>query len=173
MCSNLPIKFSPCIRFIVILTSGNGLETSQSYEQIKRNYPVKYFQLNFACAQSFLTLANVFYTQIIASGDLLSQRREVVVRRDRHCFCGVIAIWNDEISYEKHEEIRRLSSSLIVRYPRVFEPLVFPSNLVEGHVKKGKIAGSWAETVDIFSCASLLKRPICTFSSSQKKMVQL
>ena len=51
----------------------------------------------------------------------------------------------------------------------MFEPLLFSSNSVEDHVKNSKITGTWAETVDIFSCASLLERPICTFSSSQKK----
>ena len=84
-------------------------------------------------------------------------------------FYGAIALWNDEVSDEKHEEICRLSSSLIERNPKVFEPLLFSSNSVEDHVKNSKITGTWAETVDIFSCASLLERLICTFSSSQKK----
>ena len=50
----------------------------------------------------------------------------------------------------------------------MFEPLLFSSNSVEDHVKNSKIAETWAETVDIFSCASLLERPIYTFLSSQK-----
>ena len=75
------------------------------------------------------------------------------------------------MSDEKHEEIRRLSSTLIEKNPKVFQPLLFSSNSVKEHVKKSKITGTWAETVDIFSCASLLQRPICTFSTSQKKMV--
>ena len=44
----------------------------------------------------------------MASGNLPSQRREVDVKRERNCFFGVIALWNDEISDEKHDEIRRL-----------------------------------------------------------------
>ena len=80
-----------------------------------------------------------------------------------------IALWNDEISNEKHEEIRTLSSSLPERNPKVFEPLLFSSNFVEDHVKNSKITGTWVETVDIFNGASFLKRSICTFSSSQKK----
>ena len=80
-----------------------------------------------------------------------------------------IALWNDEISNEKHEEIRTLSSSLTERNPKVFEPQLFSSNFVEDHVKNSKITGTWVETVDIFNGASFLKRPICTFSLSQKK----
>jgi len=70
---------------------------------------------------------------------------------------------------EKHEEIRRLSSTLIEKNPKVFRPLLFSSNSVKEHAKRSKITGTWAETVDIFSCASLLERAICTFSTSQKK----
>ena len=69
----------------------------------------------------------------------------------------------------KHEEIRRLSSTLIEKNLNVFQPLLFSSNSMKEHVKKSKITGTWAATVDIFSCASLLKRPICPFSTSQKK----
>ena len=127
------------------------------------------FSVKFTCAQPFLILANVFYIQIMASGNLPPQRREVVVRGDGNCFYGAIAHWNDEVSDEKHEEIRRLSYSLTERNPKVFEPLLFSSNCVEDHVKNSKIMGTWAETVGIFSCASPLERPICTFSSSQKK----
>ena len=105
----------------------------------------------------------------MASRILNPQRREVVVRGDGNCFYRAITLWNDEISDEKHEEIRTLSSSLIERKTKVFEPLLFSSNSVENHVKNSKITGTWAETVDIFTCASLLERLICTFSSSQKK----
>ena len=60
-------------------------------------------------------------------------------------------------------------NSLIEKYPQVFQPLLFASRSVEEHVKKSKLAGSWAETVDIFSCATLLKRTISTFSTKEKK----
>jgi len=105
----------------------------------------------------------------MASGNVPPQRREVVVRGDGNCFYRAIALWRDEMTDEKHEEIRRLSSTLIEKNPKVFQPLLFSSNSVKEHVKRSKITGTWAETVDIFSCASLLKRPICTFSTSQKK----
>ena len=105
----------------------------------------------------------------MASGNLPPQRREIVVRGDGNCFYRAIALWRDETSDKKHEEIRRLSSSLIEKNPKVFEPLLFASNSVEEHVKNSKITGTWAETVDIFSCASLLKRPFCTFSTKLRK----
>ena len=127
------------------------------------------FSVKFTRTQPFLILANVFYIQIMVSGNLPPQRREVVVRGDGNCFYRAIALWNDEISNEKHEEIRRLSSTLIGRNPKVFEPLLFSSTSVEDHVKNNKITGTWVENVDIFSCASLLERPICTFSSSEEK----
>ena len=141
----------------------------------QRKLPNKVFSAKFTCARLFLILANFFNIQIMASGNLPPQRREFVVRGDGNCFEFLArnCSWNFEISDEKLEEIRRLSSSLIERNPKVFEPLLFSSNSVEDHVKNGKITGTWAETVGIFSCASLLERPICTFSSSQKKMVQL
>ena len=81
-------------------------------------------------------------------------------------FYRAIALWRDEMSDEKHEVVGRLSSALIEQNPKVFEPLLFSLNFVKEHHKKSKITGTWAETVDIFSCAS---RPVWTFSTSQKK----
>lgn len=88
----------------------------------------------------------------MASKILPPQRREVVVRGDgNNCLYRAIALWRDEISDE----------------------LLFASNSVEDHVKESKITGTWAETVDIFSCASLFKRPICHLLIIAEKMVQL
>ena len=104
----------------------------------------------------------------MADGILHPQRTEVVVRGDGNCFYRAIALWRDETSDRKHGEIRSLCNSLIEKYPQVFQPLLFASRSVEEHVKKSKLAGSWAETVDIFSCATLLKRTINTFSTKEK-----
>ena len=104
----------------------------------------------------------------MADGILHPQRTEVVVRGDGNCFCRAIALWRDETSDRKHGEIRSLCNFLIEKYPQVFQPLLFASRSVEEHVKKSKLAGSWAETVDIFSCATLLKRTISTFSTKEK-----
>ena len=42
------------------------------------------------------------------SGNVPPQRSEVVVRRDKNCFYRAFALWRDEMSDGKHEEIRRL-----------------------------------------------------------------
>ena len=49
---------------------------------------------------------------------------------DGNCLYKAIALWRDERTDEKHEEIHRLSSSLIEKNPTVFEPLLFSSNSV-------------------------------------------
>ena len=59
------------------------------------------------------------------------------------CFYRAIGLWRDETSDKKHEEIRRLSSSLIEENSKVFEPLLLATN-VEEHVKNSKITGTWA-----------------------------
>ena len=52
---------------------------------------------------------------------------------------------------------RRLSSALIEKNSKLFQPVVFSSNSVKEYViEKSKITGTWAESVDISSCASLL-----------------
>ena len=44
-----------------------------------------------------------------------------------------------------------LGSALIEKNPKVSQSLLFSSNSAKGHViKKSKITGTWAETVDIF-----------------------
>ena len=98
----------------------------------QRKLPHKVFSVEFMCVQPFLILADVFNTQIMASGNLPPQRREVFVRGDGNCFYRAIALWNDEISDEKHEEIHTLSSSLIERIRKVFEPLLFSSRPIKG-----------------------------------------
>ena len=44
------------------------------------------------CVQPFFILADVFNTQIMASGNLPPQRREVFVRGDGNCFYRAIAL---------------------------------------------------------------------------------
>ena len=87
-------------------------------------------------------ISYVFYKQIMASGNVPPQRSEGVVRGDGNCFYRAIALWRDEMSDEKHEEIRRLSSTLIERNPKVFQPFLFASNSVKEHVEKSKITGT-------------------------------
>ena len=63
-----------------------------------------------------------------------------------------------------HGEIRRLCGEFIERHPFALQPFLFNANSVKEDVKKSKLTDTWAETVDIFSCATLLQRTVFTFS---------
>ena len=67
----------------------------------------------------------------MASGNIPPQRKEVVVRGEGNCFYRAIALWRDEMSDEKHEEIHRLSSCLIEKKNQTLsEKLLFSTNSV-------------------------------------------
>ena len=92
-------------------------------------------------------------------------KRKVVVRGDGSCFYRTIAMWNEGKSRDRnHGHIRRLYGEFIERHPYVFQPFLFNANSVREHVKKSKLTGTWTETVDIFSCTTLLQRTVFTFS---------
>ena len=55
-----------------------------------------------------------------------------------------------------------LSNDKLTAY--MFQPFLFNANSVREHVKKSKLTGTWTETVDIISCATLLQRTVFTFS---------
>ena len=96
-------------------------------------------------------LVNVLNTQITTFENIPPLRREVVVHGDGNYFYRAVALWKDEISDEKHEEIPRSSDSLFEKNPKVFELQLFFSNSLKDLVKKSKITGTPAETVDISS----------------------
>ena len=56
----------------------------------------------------------------MASGNVLPEKSEVVVRGDGNCFYRPNALWRDEMSDGKYEKIRRLSSALIEEKIRRF-----------------------------------------------------
>ena len=62
-----------------------------------------------------------------------------------------VALWKDEISEGKHEEIPRSSDSLFENDPKVFERPFFSLNSLEDLVSKIKIRRTPAETVDLYS----------------------
>ena len=94
-------------------------------------------------------LVNVFNEQITMFENIPLLRREVVVHGDGKYFYRAVALWKDEISDEKHEEIPRSSDNLFEKNPKVFELQLFFSNSLKDLVKKSKITGTPAETVDI------------------------
>ena len=73
-------------------------------------------------------LVNVFNEQITTFENIPLLRREVVVHGDGKYFYRAVALWKDEISDEKHEEIPRSSDSLFEKNPKVFELQLFFSN---------------------------------------------
>ena len=106
------------------------------------------------CVQLIFILVNVSDKQITTSENLTPRRREVVVSGDGNLFYRAVAFRKDEIGGEKHEEISWSSDGLFENNPKVLELPLLSSNRNCGYT---------------ISCASLLKRPICTYSSSQKK----
>ena len=93
---------------------------SQDWVKIDRNNPIKPFQFQFTCVQPAFLISYFFYKQIMDYGNVPPQRSEVVFRGDRKCFYHAFALWRDEMSNEKHEEIRRLSSALSEKIQRFF-----------------------------------------------------
>ena len=96
-------------------------------------------------------LVNVFNEQITTFENIPPLRREVVVHGDGNYFYRAVALWKDEISDEKHEEIPRSSDSLFEKNPKVSELQLFSSNSLKDLVRKSKIAGIPAETAEISS----------------------
>ena len=96
-------------------------------------------------------LVNVYNEQITTFENIPLLRREVVVHGDGKYFYRAVALWKDEISDEKHEEIPRSSDSLFEKNPKVFQLQLFFSNSLKDLVRKSKITGTPAETVDISS----------------------
>ena len=101
----------------------------------------------FIYEQPVFMLVNVSNEQIKTFGNIPPLRREVVVHRYGNYFYWAVALWKDEISDEKHEEIPRSSDSLF----EVFELQLFFLNSLKDLVRKSKNTGTPAETVDILS----------------------
>ena len=104
--------------------------------------------------QPIFILVNVSDKQITTSENITPRRREVVVSGDGNLFYQTVTFRKDEIGGEKHEEIPWSSDGLFENNPKVLELPLLSSNRNCGYT---------------ISCALLLKRPICTYSSSQKK----
>ena len=92
-------------------------------------------------------LFNILNEQITTFENIPPLRREVIVHRDGNYFYQAVALWKDETSNEKHEEIP--CSSLFEKNPKVSELQLFFSNSLKDLVRKSKITGIPADTVDI------------------------
>ena len=58
---------------------------------------------------------------------------------------------------------------MIAEYPKVFDAYQFSSKTIKEHLKKSSKDGTWAETMDIFSCATVLQRTINVYSITGQK----
>ena len=96
-------------------------------------------------------LFNVLNEQITTFENMPPLRREVIVHRDGNYFYQAVALWKDEISNEKYEEISCSSDRLFEKNPKVSELQLFFSNSLKDLVRKSKITGIPAETVDMSS----------------------
>ena len=91
-----------CLRKVYAkFTSCNGLKYHKVRYKSRGNDPIKPFEVQFTCVQPVFLLVTSFYKQIMASGNVPPQRREVVVRGDGNCFYRAIALWRDEISDDR------------------------------------------------------------------------
>ena len=101
--------------------------------------------------QSIFILFNILNKQITLSENISPQRREVIVCGGGNRCNRAVVLRKDEMSSEKQEEIPRLSDSLFENNPKVFELPLFTSTSLNDLVRRSKITGTPAETVDINS----------------------
>ena len=89
-------------------------EISTNYkfsQKLLENYSLSLDSCIYVGTTCFI-LVHVLKEQITTSENIPPQRREVVVSGYGNCFYQAVALWKDEISDERHEEIPRSSDSL-------------------------------------------------------------
>ena len=89
-------------------------EISTNYkfsQKLLENYSLSLDSCIYVGTTCFI-LVHVLKEQITTSKNIPPQRREVVVSGYGNCFYQAVALWKDEISDERHEEIPRSSDSL-------------------------------------------------------------
>ena len=109
---------------------------------------------------------NVLNIQITTSKNIPSHRREVFVSGDGNYFYRDVARWKDELN----DENARKSLSQIIACLRKSQDFCAATFLLE--LIGGEEADYWKSSRNcghIFACASLLKRPIGTCTSSESK----
>ena len=146
-------------------SSCNGFDISQNWPQIVRKYINYVFSVVFVYVQPVFILVNKLNKRITTFKNKPPQRREVFVSGDGNCLPSCSSLQRDEIRDKKHGEIPRASDSMFEENPQVFEPQLFSSKGGSCQEKQGH-GNPGRNCRYIISCASLLTRPICTYSSS-------
>lgn len=96
-------------------------------------------------------------------------RREINARGDGNCFYRAIALAVDGKTDHAYRVFRAMCNEMIAEYPEVFEAYLFSSKTVKEHLEKSSKDGTWAETIDIFSCATVLQRTIAIYSMASQE----
>ena len=99
-------------------------------------------------------------------------RKEILVAGDGNCFYRSISLWIDGNTDRRHDELRAMVNNVIELYPTSFEPFLFNTENVEAHLSQSKVLGTWAETLDIMACATLIRRKIFLYSKSTCKWLK-
>ena len=94
------------------------------------------------------------------SNSIPEGRKEICVAGNDICFYRSISLWMNCNADEEHEKLRAMVNNVIELHPNAFEPFLFNSENAEAHLRKSKVVGTWAETLDIMACATLLRRKI-------------
>ena len=106
------------------------------------------------------------------SNSIPEGRKEICVAGDGNCFYRSISLWMNGNTDEGHEKLRAMVNNVVELCPTAFEPFLFESENVEVHLRKSKVVGTWAETLDIMACATLLRRKIFLYSLSTGKWLK-
>ena len=146
-------------------SSCNGFDISQNLPQIVRKYINYVFSVVFVYVQPVFILVNKLNKRITTFKNKPPQRREVFVSGDGNCLPSCSSLQRDEIRDKTHGEIPRASDSMFEENPQVFKPQLFSSKGGSCQEKQGH-GNPGRNCRYIISCASLLIRPICTYSSS-------
>ena len=83
----------------------------------------------------------------------------------------VFALAVDGKTDHAYPVFRAMCNEMIAAFPKVFEAYQFSSKPVKEHLQKSSKDGTWAETIDIFGCATVLQRTINIYSVKSQKWI--
>ena len=138
--------------FITKFTWCNDLKYYKIRFESRENKPIKPFKFQFTCVQPVFLLVISFKNKLWLLKLYLLKGAKSLSEETGTVFTTLLLFGE-----MKHEEIRRLTSALIEKNPKVAvsaATLLF--EFCDDHVKKSKIAGTWADAVYILCIAAYL-----------------